>query len=181
MADGTESVACGAGNGDTLSGFGDLVEQIDQGGGGLTDDVGASGCCLRELAFRGRELLGERPFLRVDRLLIGVEAPENAVVGDVDASGSHPTFGRGDRQLCRDAAHAQHEIRVYADVMIDTLKRWCPICHDAFMEYRMGGAHLSKTGLAAVKRMIAGEKVDQKSSGLNPREWRELMAALGLG
>jgi thymidylate synthase (FAD) len=78
-------------------------------------------------------------------------------------------------------AHAQYEIRVYADAMIDTLKRWCPICHDAFMEYRMGGAHLSKTGLAAVKRMIAGEKVDQKSSGLNPREWRELMAALGLG
>jgi thymidylate synthase (FAD) len=78
-------------------------------------------------------------------------------------------------------AHAQYEIRVYADVMIDTLRRWTPICHDAFMEYRMGGAHLSKTGLAAVKRMIAGEKVDQKSSGLNPREWRELMAALGLG
>ena len=78
-------------------------------------------------------------------------------------------------------AHAQHEIRVYADVMIDTLKRWTPICHDAFMEYRMGGAHLSRTGLAALKRMIAGEKVDQKSSGLNPREWRELMAVLGLG
>lgn len=77
-------------------------------------------------------------------------------------------------------AHAQYEIRVYADVMIDTLKRWTPICHDAFMEYRMGGAHLSKTGLAAVKRMIAGEKVDQKSSGLNPREWRELMTSLGL-
>src|ERR1041385_3054131 len=77
-------------------------------------------------------------------------------------------------------AHAQYEIRVYADVMIDTLKRWCPICHDAFMESRMGGAHLSKTGLAAVKRMIAGEKLDQKSSGLNPREWRELLAALGL-
>jgi thymidylate synthase (FAD) len=78
-------------------------------------------------------------------------------------------------------AHAQYEIRVYADVMIDTLKRWCPICADAFLEYRMGGAHLSRTGLAAVKRMIAGEKVDQKSSGLNPREWRELLAALGLG
>jgi len=77
-------------------------------------------------------------------------------------------------------AHAQYEIRVYADVMIDTLKRWTPICHDAFMEYRMGGAHLSKTGLAALKRMVQGEKVDQKSSGLNPREWRELMAALGL-
>jgi thymidylate synthase (FAD) len=78
-------------------------------------------------------------------------------------------------------AHAQYEIRVYADVMLDTLKRWCPISYDAFMEYRLGGAHLSKTGLAAIKRMIAGEKVDQKASGLNPREWRELMAALGLG
>ena len=78
-------------------------------------------------------------------------------------------------------AHAQYEIRVYADLMLDTLKRWCPISHDAFMEYRMGGANLSKSGLAAVKRMIAGEKVDQKSSGLNPREWRELMDVLGLG
>jgi thymidylate synthase (FAD) len=77
-------------------------------------------------------------------------------------------------------AHAQYEIRVYADIMIDTMKRWTPLCHDAFMEYRMGGAHLSKTGLAAVRRMIAGEKVDQKSSGLNPREWRELMASLGI-
>jgi len=28
--------------------------------------------------------------------------------------------------------------------------------------------------------MIGGEKVDQKSSGLNPREWRELMASLGI-
>ena len=78
-------------------------------------------------------------------------------------------------------AHAQYEIRVYADLMLDTLKRWCPISHDAFMEYRMGAASLSKSGLAAVKRMIAGEKVDQKSSGLNPREWRELMDVLGLG
>jgi thymidylate synthase (FAD) len=77
-------------------------------------------------------------------------------------------------------AHAQYEIRVYADIMIDTMKRWTPICHDAFLEYRMGGAHLSKTGLAAIKRMIAGEKVDQKSSGLNPREWRELLHSLGL-
>ena len=77
--------------------------------------------------------------------------------------------------------HAQYEIRVYAEVMLDTLKRWCPISHDAFVEYRLGGAHLSKTGLAAVRRMIAGEKVDQASSGLNPREWRELAAVLGLG
>ena len=64
-------------------------------------------------------------------------------------------------------SHAQYEIRVYADVMIDTLKRWCPISHDAFMEYRMGGAHLSKTGLAAVKRMIAGEAENLADKGKN--------------
>src|SRR5947207_4316277 len=49
-------------------------------------------------------------------------------------------------------AHAQYEIRVYADVMIDTLRRWTPICHDAFMEYRMGGAELSMTAVTSVER-----------------------------
>jgi thymidylate synthase (FAD) len=76
-------------------------------------------------------------------------------------------------------AHAQYEIRAYADVMIDTLKRWTPACHEAFTEYRMGGAHLSEKGLAAVKRLLAGEAVDARSSGLSAREWRELMQSLG--
>ncbi len=76
-------------------------------------------------------------------------------------------------------AHAQYEIRAYADVMLDTLKRWTPHCYEAFMEYRMGGASLSRTGLAVVKRLLAGESVEQKDSGLSAREWRELMAVLG--
>lgn len=75
--------------------------------------------------------------------------------------------------------HAQYEIRVYADVMVDTLKRWVPMTHAAFMEYRLGGTNLSRTGLAIVKRLLDGEKVEQKDSGLSAREWRELMAALG--
>jgi len=76
-------------------------------------------------------------------------------------------------------AHAQYEIRAYAETMIDTLQRWCPISHDAFMEHRMGGAHLSRTALGVVKRLLAGEKVEQKESGISAREWRELMAVLG--
>jgi len=51
--------------------------------------------------------------------------------------------------------------------------------HDAFQEYALGGARLSRTGIAIVRRMLAGETVDQKSSGLSAREWRELMATLG--
>jgi thymidylate synthase (FAD) len=76
-------------------------------------------------------------------------------------------------------AHAQYEIRVYADAMLETVKRWVPLCHEAFAEYVMGGARLSATGLAVVKRLLAGEAVTQETSGLGKREWRELMASLG--
>src|SRR5712675_2789978 len=76
-------------------------------------------------------------------------------------------------------AHAQYEIRVYADAMIDTLERWVPMTHTAFLEYRMNAASISATGLKVIQRMLAGETVDQASSGLSPREWRELMATLG--
>jgi len=76
--------------------------------------------------------------------------------------------------------HAQYEIRAYAIVMLEeTLKRWVPLVYEAFMEYQMGGAHLSAKGLAVVRRLIRGEKVEQAESGLSPREWRELMTLLG--
>ena len=75
-------------------------------------------------------------------------------------------------------AHAQYEIRVYAEAMLDTLKRWAPLTYDAFMDYRMGATGLSAKGLAVVKRLIAGEPVSQEDSGLPKREWRELMADL---
>jgi thymidylate synthase (FAD) len=75
--------------------------------------------------------------------------------------------------------HAQYEIRAYAEAMLETVKRWVPMAYEAFMNYRIGGAHLSAKGLAVVKRMIGGENVDQKSSGMSAREWRELMDSLG--
>jgi len=75
-------------------------------------------------------------------------------------------------------AHAQYEIRVYANVMLDILKAWVPITSAAFTDYRMGGASLSAKGLAVVKRLIAGEKVTQEQSGMSKGEWRELMGVL---
>lgn len=76
-------------------------------------------------------------------------------------------------------SHAQYEIRVYADAMLEVVKRWVPAVFDAFTEYRMGGAHLSRTGLDVVRRLLAGEAVTQETSGLGKREWRELMESLG--
>ena len=77
--------------------------------------------------------------------------------------------------------HAQYEIRTYAEVMLETLARWVPMAHAAFLEYRMNAATISATGLAVIRRLLRGEQVDQASSGLSAREWRELMTVLGKG
>ena len=74
--------------------------------------------------------------------------------------------------------HAQHEIRAYAEAMLGTLERWLPMTRAAFLEYRINAALISATGLAVIRRLLAGEKVEPETSGLSRREWRELMAVL---
>jgi thymidylate synthase (FAD) len=75
-------------------------------------------------------------------------------------------------------SHAQYEIRVYAEKMLDTFKKWVPITHAAFLDYRVGAAHLSSKGLKIVKSMINGNKVSFEDSGLSKREWNELMEVI---
>ncbi len=75
-------------------------------------------------------------------------------------------------------SHAQYEIRVYAEAMLDMLKKWVPITYQAFMDYRMGAAQLSAPALAIIQRMLKGERVTQETSGLSKREWDELVAVL---
>lgn len=74
--------------------------------------------------------------------------------------------------------HAQYEIRAYAEVMLDVLKRWVPLTYEAFLEHRLGAVQLSASALSVVRRLIAGEKIDENSSGLSKREWQELTTAL---
>lgn len=71
--------------------------------------------------------------------------------------------------------HAQYEIRVYANAMLEVVKAWVPFVYDAFCEHRMHGVNISKTGMDVIKKMIQGQKIDQESSGLSKREWEELM------
>jgi thymidylate synthase (FAD) len=75
--------------------------------------------------------------------------------------------------------HAQYEIRAYAEAMLEMLRAWVPITCAAFEDYRMGAVTFSATMLAVLKRMLAGEAVEQKGSGLSKREWTEMMMALG--
>ena len=76
--------------------------------------------------------------------------------------------------------HAQYEIRAYADVMLDTLKKWVPITFDAFMDYRVGGIEVSSKGKAVIKKLIKGNDVTIDDTDLSKREWNELMVAFNL-
>jgi thymidylate synthase (FAD) len=74
--------------------------------------------------------------------------------------------------------HAQYEIRVYAERMLDVVAKWVPITHEAFVQHRLHAVTLSAAAMAAVKRMLAGETVTAENSGLGKREWAELQAVL---
>ena len=75
-------------------------------------------------------------------------------------------------------AHAQYEIRVYAEEICKLVADWVPFAYGAFEEYRLGAETLSATALDCVRRMLKGETVTAESSGLSAREWRELEAVL---
>lgn len=75
-------------------------------------------------------------------------------------------------------SHAQYEIRVYADAMLDIVKKWVPHCYEAFIKHHKFGKNVSGPALDIIKKMLKGEKVTQEESGLSVREWGELMKLL---
>jgi thymidylate synthase (FAD) len=87
-------------------------------------------------------------------------------------------------------AHAQYEIRVYAEVMAGMLKRVAPLSFEAWVDYELQGAHLSRAELAAVRRLVGVEggglvsrggtvsAAELAEVGLSKREAEELCAKL---
>lgn len=71
-------------------------------------------------------------------------------------------------------SHAQYEIRVYAEAMLDVVKKWVPFSYDAFEKHRLSGKSFSGAALDVIKKKLRGEKITQESSGLSVREWGEL-------
>jgi len=76
-------------------------------------------------------------------------------------------------------AHAQYEIRVYAQKMCEIVADWVPAAYAAFEDYRLGGATLSGKAIDCVRRMLKGEQVTQENSGMSAGEWREFQGVLG--
>ena len=77
-------------------------------------------------------------------------------------------------------AHAQYEIRVYADIILDIVKKWVPITYEAFEDYRVGGTQLSAKEILILKKIIKGETVDPDAEGISKREWGELQKKFDL-
>ena len=70
--------------------------------------------------------------------------------------------------------HAQYEIRVYADAILNIVKKWVPLTYEAFEDYRIGGTELSAKEVNLMKKLLKGEKVSFEKDGLSKREWSEL-------
>ncbi len=75
-------------------------------------------------------------------------------------------------------AHAQYEIRAYAEVICAIVRDWVPLAYAAFEDYRLGGAQLSAKALDCVRRMVKGETVTEETSGMSKGEWREFEGVL---
>ncbi len=76
-------------------------------------------------------------------------------------------------------AHAQYEIRAYAEAMCGIVADWVPAAFAAFRDYRMEAASLSAQAVAVLRRRLAGETVTHADSGMSAREWREFEEVWG--
>jgi thymidylate synthase (FAD) len=55
-------------------------------------------------------------------------------------------------------AHAQYEIRAYAEVIgHEIVKRWCPVAWEAFMDYQVSGMQMTSLDARVVAAIAAGD------------------------
>lgn len=51
-------------------------------------------------------------------------------------------------------SHAQREIRVYGEVMAEIIKRCCPLCWEAFEDYRLQAVILSRLDVEVIRNLM---------------------------
>jgi thymidylate synthase (FAD) len=79
--------------------------------------------------------------------------------------------------------HAQKEIRVYAEVILDLVKAWVPNIAEAFEDYRLGARTFSRQELAILRQMATGYQLTTGShvvGQLAKSERADFLRALGL-
>ncbi|MDR2588805.1 MAG: FAD-dependent thymidylate synthase [Spirochaetales bacterium] len=75
-------------------------------------------------------------------------------------------------------AHAQKEIRLYAEVLYGIMKKVSPLTAQAFDEHVLGAVSFSAQEFAALKNLLRGENLD--AAGLTEKEAARFQEKLGL-
>lgn len=77
----------------------------------------------------------------------------------------------------RKDAHAQKEIRVYADAMGNITQKLAPYAYEAFEDYNLNALHLSRLDILAIKRISKGEPLGSTAESVfdNKRERAEFI------
>ena len=75
-------------------------------------------------------------------------------------------------------SHAQYEIRVYAEKIMDIMKKWVPITYDAFVRHRLNGFSISEDGISYLKSLIENKRFDIKN--ITKRELESIQEKFGL-
>ncbi len=91
-------------------------------------------------------------------------------------------------------AHAQYEIRAYAEVMLDITRRVCPVATEAFEEHRIGAVRFSRREFVALQTLLgldgteetaeskqatADADADSRRPAANAAESKQATAAAG--
>lgn len=87
--------------------------------------------------------------------------------------------------------HAQYEIRVYADAMLERLQPLAPVCIAAFMDYQLQGRSMSRMELDVIRKLysVAADgdssvahtiEETMKEAGASIREVKEFIDALNV-
>ena len=76
--------------------------------------------------------------------------------------------------------HAQWEIRVFAEKILEIMTDWVPMTAEAFRDYQHEAVRFSRMEVALIKDMLAGKATiaDAERYGMSKREARELAARL---
>ena len=82
-------------------------------------------------------------------------------------------------------SHAQYEIRVYADMILDSIvEAWVPATYKAFCDYRLNAETLSQQAVKVVQSLVEGRRDEAEKlradSGIKRREWDEFIDVIGL-
>ncbi len=74
--------------------------------------------------------------------------------------------------------HAQYEIRVYAEKMMDILKKWVPLTYEAFIDNRLKSLMLSSKGIEFLKNKL--HRKSNNNIDISKRELEALKKVFGI-